>query len=142
MDYRELFSSQEFRELLNEYERAEQQGYTPLLSSDDYTDIAEYYHYKGDFDRALQIIDSAEIVGNMSDFRAELLRVHVYAYPGDAMNLDTARQMGVALLEHDSVKGSVENRTLRTTKITPISWSCQRREVSLPSGPVLQTSAG
>ena len=59
MDYRELFSSQEFRELLNEYERAEQQGYTPLLSSDDYTDIAEYYHYKGDFDRALQTIDQA-----------------------------------------------------------------------------------
>jgi tetratricopeptide (TPR) repeat protein len=59
LDYRELFSSQEFRELLNEYERAEQQGYTPLLSSDDYTDIAEYYHYKGDFDRALQTIDQA-----------------------------------------------------------------------------------
>ena len=52
--------------------------------------------------RALQIIDSAEVVGNVSDFRAELLRARVYAYPHEAMNLDTARQMGVALLEHDS----------------------------------------
>ena len=59
MEYRDLFLSEEFREHLHEYERAEQQGYTPLLSSDDYTDIAEYYHFKGDLDRALQIIDQA-----------------------------------------------------------------------------------
>ena len=53
--------------------------------------------------RALQLIDSAEVVGNVSEFRAELLRSRVYAYPNDAMNLDTARQMGVALQEvaHD-----------------------------------------
>ena len=66
--------------------------------------------YDREPERALRIIDSAEVVGNVSDFRAELLRARVYAYPGDAMNLDTARQMGVALLEHDSVKGSVDNR--------------------------------
>ena len=75
-----------------------------------YTEERAMGMYDQEPERALQIIDSAEIVGNMSDFRAELLRVRVYAYPGDAMNLDTARQMGVALLEHDSVKGSVENR--------------------------------
>ena len=45
--------------MLREYERAEQQGIPPLLSSDDYTDIAEYYHFKGDFDRALQVVDQA-----------------------------------------------------------------------------------
>lgn len=61
-------------------------------------------------ERALQIIDSAEAVGTMSEFRAELLRARVYAYPSDVMNLDRAQQMGVALLEHDSVKGSVKNR--------------------------------
>ena len=60
--------------------------------------------------RALQLIDSAEVVGNVSEFRAELLRSRVYAYPNDAMNLDTARQMGLALLEHDSVKASASNR--------------------------------
>lgn len=59
MEYRDLFSTEEFRELLQEYERAEQQGHTPLLSSDDYTDIAEYYRYIGDFGRALQVIDQA-----------------------------------------------------------------------------------
>ena len=58
----------------------------------------------------MQIIDSAEVVGNVSDFRAELLRTRVYAYPHETMNLDTARQMGVTLLEHDSVKSSVTNR--------------------------------
>lgn len=59
MEYRDLFSTEEFRELLREYEQAEQQGHTPMLSSDDYTDIAEYFHYKGDFKRALQVIDQA-----------------------------------------------------------------------------------
>lgn len=52
----------------------------------------------------------AEVVGNVSDYRAELLRAQVYAYPGDSMNLDMARQIGVALLDHDSVRGNVDNR--------------------------------
>ena len=60
--------------------------------------------------QALRIIDSAALVGNISLFRAELLRARVYAYPGDAMNLDTARQMGQALLQHDSVKGRPDSR--------------------------------
>ena len=75
-----------------------------------YTEERAMEIYAKEPQRALRMIDSAEVVGNMSEFRAELLRARVYAYPGDAMNLDTARQMGVALLEHDSVKGSTDNR--------------------------------
>lgn len=75
-----------------------------------YTEERAMELYDREPERALRIIDSAEVVGNVSDYRAELLRARVYAYPGDAMNLDTARQMGVALLEHDSVKGSADHR--------------------------------
>ena len=75
-----------------------------------YTEERAMDIYDREPERALRMIDSAEMVGNVTDYRAELLRARVYAYPGDAMNLDTARQLGVALLEHDSVKGSVDNR--------------------------------
>lgn len=59
--------------------------------------------------RALQIIDSAEIVGNVSSFRASLLRAVVYSYPGEAINPDTARQICMSLLEHDSVRLNTDN---------------------------------
>ena len=75
-----------------------------------YTEERAMDIYDREPERALRMIDSAEMVGNVTGYRAELLRARVYAYPGDAMNLDTARQLGVALLEHDSVKGNVDNR--------------------------------
>lgn len=84
--------------------------HVPQASDSLYTEEQAMDIYDREPERALQIIDSAEVVGHVSDYRAELLRARVYAYPGDAMNLDTAQQMGVALLEHDSVKGSVDNR--------------------------------
>ena len=84
--------------------------HVPQASDSLYTEKRAMDIYDREPERALRIIDSAEVVGHVSDYRAELLRARVYAYPGDAMNLDTARQMGVALLEHDSVKGSTDNR--------------------------------
>ncbi|MBR0037379.1 MAG: hypothetical protein IJP70_07040 [Bacteroidales bacterium] len=84
--------------------------HVPQASDSLYTEERAMDIYDREPERALVIIDSAEVVGNVSYFRAELLRARVYAYPHEAMNLDTARQMGVALLEHDSVKGSVTNR--------------------------------
>lgn len=45
-----------------------------------------------------------------SDFQSELSKAQSYTHPTDSMNLDTARQMGLALLEHDSVKASAEHR--------------------------------
>ena len=84
--------------------------HVPQASDSLYTEERAMEIYAKEPQRALRIIDSAEVVGNVSDFRAELLRARIYAYPHEAMNLDTARQMGVALLEHDSVKSSVDNR--------------------------------
>lgn len=43
-------------------------------------------------------------IDSTSDFNIALERAQGYAYPSDTMNLDTAHQMGLALLEHDSVK--------------------------------------
>ena len=79
-----------------------------------YTEERAMDIYDREPERALRIIDSAEVVGNVSDFRATLLRARVYAYSGDAMNLDTARQMGMALLQHDSVKGCADSHSSRS----------------------------
>lgn len=45
-----------------------------------------------------------------SGFSITLERAKGYTYPTDTLNLDTARQMALALLEHDSVKTDVGKR--------------------------------
>ena len=66
--------------------------------------------------RALQIIDSAVIVGNINDVRADIAKARIYSstqMKGQVDSLlggpkgvsyDTARAIGVRLLRHDSVK--------------------------------------
>ena len=59
-----------------------------------------------DPERALLIIDSAEIVGNLSDFGADMLRAKVYAGTWEEIACDSAILIGERLLLHDSVKAS------------------------------------
>ena len=47
---------------------------------------------------------------DVSDFSKALEQAKGYTYPTDTLNLDTARQMGLALLEHDSVKTNIQHR--------------------------------
>ena len=53
--------------------------------------------------RALNIIDSAQIVGNVSDFLADVLRMKVYTQSLDGLQLDSAKALGLRLMQHDSV---------------------------------------
>ena len=59
-------------------------------------------------DRALQIIDSAEIVGNLSDWRADMLRAIVYSRTIEDMKYDSAIIIGERLMLHDSVQANTE----------------------------------
>jgi AraC-like DNA-binding protein len=59
-------------------------------------------------DRALQIIDSAEIVGNLSDWRADILRAIVYSRTNEDMKYDSAIIIGERLMLHDSVKANTD----------------------------------
>ena len=87
-----------------------------------YTQQAAMKVYDYDPVRALQIIDSAVIVGNLSDWRADKNRARIYSqtrlrerldslmhWSADA-RLDTARAIGERLLRHDSVKNSLEEQ--------------------------------
>lgn len=55
----EYFQSQEFRELLNNYETTVEQDMTPFLDVDELVDIADYYSWQGDPESADEAIDYA-----------------------------------------------------------------------------------
>jgi tetratricopeptide (TPR) repeat protein len=60
MQYDEdYFNSEEFKELLDSYEAAQQAGEQPFMDADDLVDLADYYNYRGEFDKADQAIDHA-----------------------------------------------------------------------------------
>lgn len=55
----DYFRSRTFKQMLEEFERNEQNGVPNVISSEDYTDIAEFYYDKGDMSRAAHVADTA-----------------------------------------------------------------------------------
>lgn len=113
----------------------------------------EVYAYQPE--RALRILDSALIVGNMDEFRTDLTRARIYSqtlmkevvdslllanshHPG--IGLDSARAIGERLLRHDSAQTNLALRqdvlelllcTARQQKDTlgGLQWACQLVDV-------------
>lgn len=73
-----------------------------------YTKEAAIKVFASDPNRALLIIDSAEIVGNLSDIKADVLRAKVYAYTSEEMNYDTAILIGERLMHQEEVMESLD----------------------------------
>ena len=71
-----------------------------------YTQEAAMDVYASDPDRALLIIDSAEIVGNLSAVDADVLRAKVYSWSCEEMNYDSAILIGERLMQQEKVKES------------------------------------
>ena len=59
-------------------------------------------------ERALQIIDSAEIVGNLTDVKAEFLRAIVYSRSIESIQYDSAILIAERLMENDKVQENVK----------------------------------
>lgn len=60
MQYNEdYFNSEDFKELLESYETAIQVGEQPFLDADDLVDLADYYNYTGEGNKAVEAIDHA-----------------------------------------------------------------------------------
>ncbi len=55
----EYFNSEEFRELLDSYETSAESGSLPFMDVDDLVDLADYYNFLGDSDKATEAIDHA-----------------------------------------------------------------------------------
>ena len=100
------------------------------LSNDDVSEYADTHYtqqaamsiYGYQPLKALQIVDSAVIVGNMSEVRANLVRSRIYSYsqmPDQVDSLlggtkdiryDSAKAIGERLLCHDSIKANMLNQ--------------------------------
>lgn len=83
------FDSKEFKRILTEYESSKKTGSPVFLDSEEYTDIAEYYHMKGQLPQAIEAIDYA-----------------ISIYPGSTAPLIFKARM--ALLKEDDVKKAEE----------------------------------
>lgn len=68
-----------------------------------YTEKAAMSIYATQPERALQIIDSAEMVGNLTDVKAELLRAIVYSRTIESMQYDSAILIAERLMHNDKV---------------------------------------
>ena len=55
----EYFNSEDFKELLESYETALQAGERPFMDADDLVDLADYYNYHGEGDKAAEAIERA-----------------------------------------------------------------------------------
>ena len=90
-----------------------------------YTQEAAMEAYAFDPDRALLIIDSAEIVGNMSAVDADVLRAKVYACTSEEMNYDTAILIGERLMQQKEVR---ENLDLQEDVLEILLNACRLRK--------------
>ena len=59
-------------------------------------------------ERALQLIDSARLAGNLSDVRADIQRARVYGRSHAEIRTDSAILIGERLMLHDSVKADYD----------------------------------
>ena len=73
-----------------------------------YTEKAVMDTYAFQPERALQIIDSAVIVHNLTPFRADLLRAIVYSRTTEDLNYDSAILISERLMQHDSVLTNID----------------------------------
>lgn len=78
----------------------------PHLSDTLYTAKAAMKIYDYNPTRALLIIDSAEIVGNMSRDRASYYRAKIFTMSFEGMNLDSAQKICLSLMNSDYVKNA------------------------------------
>ena len=76
----------------------------PTQASDTvYTEQAIMEAYASNPERALLIIDSAEMVGNLTDVRTELMRAMVYSRTTEGFQFDTAILIAERLVENEKV---------------------------------------
>lgn len=90
-------------------------GHIPQASDSLYTERAAMLTYGRDPERALTIIDSALIVGNIDSYKADFLRAKVYAHSPDEPRLDEAIALCKDLLQRDSTtatsRSTADNRS-------------------------------
>ena len=99
--------------------------HVPRPSDTLYTEKAAMDTYATLPERALQIIDSAEMVGNLTAVRADLLRAVVYSRTSKDMKYDSAILISERLMRHDSV---MANPDLQEEVLEVLLNACRLRK--------------
>ena len=90
-----------------------------------YTEQAVMDAYATQPERALLIIDSAEIVGNLTDVRADLLRAKVYARTLEYLQFDTAILIAERLMQNEEV---LDNPDMQEEVLEVLLNACRMRK--------------
>jgi len=103
-------------------------GHLPQPSDSLYTEERALKGYGENPERALLMIDSAEMAGNISAPRASLLRAKVYGLAYQGERLDTARQICEALIAGDFAKDDADKREDVLSLLVAINRRCRDDE--------------
>ena len=98
------------------------QAHVPQPSDTLYTARAAMLIYGTDPERALTIIDSALIVGNVDAYEADYLRAKVYAHSPVNHRLDEAIALCEDLLQRDSTLATFRDQFKRQFGMTPTEY--------------------
>ena len=100
-------------------------GQTAWAADTLYTEKAAMEIYASQPERALQIIDSAVILGNMDPLRSDLLRAIIFSRTNEEMNYDSAILIGEQLMRNDSV---LANTNLQEEVLELLLNACRLRK--------------
>ena len=95
--------------------------------------------------RALTLLDSALLLGNISDYRGRVIRAKIYSKSFEEQQLDSAISICQALLEHDSVRNepmeqeNILDLLIAISRAKPdyeqyIHWAAQKAELCQKQG--------
>lgn len=100
----------------------------PQASDTLYTARAAMLTYGTDPERALTIIDSALIVGNVDAYEADFLRAKVYAHSPDDPHLNKAIALCQDLLQRDSTRATSASTADKRSNILQLLMDTARRQ--------------
>ena len=103
-------------------------GYDSQASDSLYTARAAMLIYGSDPERALTIIDSALIVGNVDAFEADYLRAKVYAHSPLDHRLDEALTLCQDLLQRDSTRATTVSTVGNRSNVLQLMMDAYRRK--------------
>ena len=101
-------------------------AHVPQASDTLYTEQAAMLVYGTNPERALTIIDSALIVGNVDPFLADFLRAKVYAHSPIDPRLDEAIALCEDLLQRDSTRAVSSSTTGNRINVLQLMMDCYR----------------
>ncbi len=96
-------------------------------------------------ERALVLLDSAVLLGNIDPYRALLTRATIYSRSPESRRLDQAETLCQSLLQHDSVVGVPQRRSavldlllytsnMQDDNVAYICWATQKAELCREMG--------